>query len=147
MKSEPHPERVGLLERDDTRLVKRDRPGRLDVTTDSCTNGLARGAPRPVRGRKLVPGRTDLCGCLDLVGDLGIALAGVVHEAGLGLLEPQLDLAGWPVAMLGQLQVDDLAIRVLVLAGAFLLAPQEHDQVGVLLDRPGLAQVRQAWLA
>src|SRR5450755_657999 len=82
-----------------------------------------------------------------LVRDPRVALAGVAHEACLGLLEPELDLARGPVAVLGQLEVDHLAIGFLLLAGSFLLAPQEHHEVGVLLDRARLTQVRQTWLA
>src|SRR5665811_2490872 len=68
---------------------------------------------------------------------LGVALGGVADEAGLGLAEPELDLAGGAVAVLGQAQVDDLAVLVVALGGLLLLAPQEQDQVRVLLDGAG----------
>jgi hypothetical protein len=51
-----------------------------------------------------------------------------------------------PVAVLGELEVDDLAVLLLVVLTTFLVAPQEHHEVGVLLDRARLAKVRQAWL-
>src|SRR5688500_17626850 len=74
----------------------------------------------------------------------GIAsLLGVGDEARLALAEPQLRLAGWAVAVLGQPEVDHLAlgVRPCFLGGSLLLAPQEHDQVRVLLDRARFAQV------
>src|SRR5688572_9917360 len=45
--------------------------------------------------------------------DLGEPLPGVAHEPRLALLEPQLDLAGGPVAVLGELEIDDLAVGLL----------------------------------
>ncbi len=81
------------------------------------------------------------------LADLCESLAGVGDEPGLALLEPELDLAGRAVAVLGQLEVDDLAVGVLILRpGTLLVTPQEEDEVGVLLDRPGLAEVGQARL-
>src|ERR1035437_6103090 len=68
---------------------------------------------------------------------LGVACGGVAGEARLALAEPELDLAGGAVAVLGQAQVDDLAVRALVFAGLLLLAPEEEDQVRVLLDGAG----------
>ena len=54
---------------------------------------------------------------LSALAGLGVALAGVGDEPRLPLLEPELDLAGRAVAVLGELEVDDLAVRVLLLAG------------------------------
>src|SRR6185369_7548320 len=78
--------------------------------------------------------------------DLRVPLTCVALEARLALAEPELDVAGGTVAMFGELDVDHLAIHVDVLARLLLLPPQEHDEVGVLLDCAGLAQVRQAGL-
>src|SRR4051812_48078569 len=77
---------------------------------------------------------------------LRITVGGIADEACLSLLEPELDLAGRTVAVLGELQVDDLALLLLVVLTAFLVAPQEHDEVGVLLDRARLPEVRQPGL-
>src|SRR5918994_1341907 len=52
--------------------------------------------------------------------------AGVGNESRLALLEPQLEIAGGPVAVLGELHIDDLAVGVLVLRGAILLAVEEQ---------------------
>jgi hypothetical protein len=46
-----------------------------------------------------------------------------------------LDVAGRAVAVLGELDVDDLAVEIRVLAGLLLLAIEEDDQVRVLFDR------------
>src|SRR6478672_8619964 len=74
---------------------------------------------------------------------LRVTLPGVRDEPRLALLEPELDLSRGAVAVLRQLQVHDLAVRVLIVGAALLLAPQEEDEVGVLLDRARFAQVRQ----
>jgi hypothetical protein len=42
--------------------------------------------------------------------------------------------------VLGERRLIDLALLVLIVGAAFLVAPQEHHEVGVLLDGAGLAQ-------
>src|ERR1700683_180840 len=72
---------------------------------------------------------------------LRIALAGVVHELRVLLLEGQRDFADRPVAVLGDDQIGlsgTLGVLVVV-----LVAVDEHHQVGVLLEVPRLAQVRE----
>jgi hypothetical protein len=56
------------------------------------------------------------------------------------------DAARRAVAVLGQLGVDDLALALGSVRGPLLLAVEEHHEVGVLLDRARLAEVRQARL-
>ncbi len=70
-----------------------------------------------------------------------VALAGVVHELRVLLLEGQRDFADRAVAVLGDDQVRLAgALGLLVVV---LVAVDEHHQVGVLLEVPALAQVRQ----
>ena len=71
-----------------------------------------------------------------MVAVLQVFEAGVVGEIG------QLDAAGGAVALLGD---DDLglAFEVFVLAVVVLLAVDEADYVGVLLDGTGLAEVAE----
>src|SRR5687767_3881850 len=67
-----------------------------------------------------------------------------VLEARVFLHERELDGAGRTVALLSH---DDfgyafhLRIRLPVVGAVLLLAEDEHDEVGVLLERAGLAQV------
>src|ERR1700761_5341693 len=68
-------------------------------------------------------------------------LPGIVGELGVLLLEGQDDLADGAVAVLGDDDVGlALPLGVLVVV---LVAVDEHDQVGVLLNLAGLTQVRQ----
>src|SRR2546421_11212561 len=61
-----------------------------------------------------------------------------VCELRIPLEERELDRVGRPVPVLGQDHLGDpLLIRLVVVV---LVAVDEHDEVGVLLDRPGLAQ-------
>ena len=62
--------------------------------------------------RPLLPGRDGVRPS----ADVGEALPGVVHEARLRLLEPQVDLAGGAVAVLRELELHDLAVGDLVVA-------------------------------
>src|SRR5690349_16396913 len=80
--------------------------------------------------------------------DLGVALARIALEPGLALAEPELDVAGGAVAVLGELEVDDLAVEVarLLARPLLLLAVEEEHEVRVLLDGARLAQVRQSRL-
>ena len=84
---------AGLLLQGTDGKSTRSRSGRCSPTTRT------RSRVEPARRRQL---------------DLGEPLAGVGHEARLALLEPELDLAGRAVAVLGELEVDDLAVGVLV---------------------------------
>src|ERR1022692_530142 len=74
----------------------------------------------------------------------GVAvLAGVVHELRVLLLECERNLADGTIPMLGDDQVrlaGSLGILVVV-----LVAVDEHHQIGVLLEVPRLAQVRELW--
>src|SRR4249920_3558877 len=108
--------------------------------TGPCPSNQAAGAT-PAGCAAAPPMSPDL----RLTG-LRISVGGVAHEAGLLLLEPQLDLTGRPVSMLGQTEVDHLAVLLLIVLTALPVAPQEHHQIGILLDRAGLAQVGQSWL-
>ena len=70
-----------------------------------------------------------------------VALAGVVQELRVLLLERERDFADRAVAVLGDDQVGLAgALGVLVVV---LVAVDEHHQVGVLLEVPRLAQVRE----
>src|ERR1700728_3757292 len=72
---------------------------------------------------------------------LRVALAGVVEELRVLLLERQRDFADGAVAVLGDDQVGLAgALGVLVVV---LVAVDEHHQVGVLLEVPRLAQIRE----
>src|ERR1017187_1852936 len=72
---------------------------------------------------------------------LRIALPGVVQELRVLLLEGERDFADRPVAVLGDDQVGHAgALGVLVVV---LVAVDEHHQVGVLLEVPALAQIRE----
>src|SRR5574341_1003884 len=76
-------------------------------------------------------------------GALALAL-GVVVEPGVLLVEGQLDGAGGPVAVLGQMDFRHPLLRALVavLKGGVHLRPvNENHQVGVLLDGAGIPQV------
>src|SRR5688572_24799599 len=92
-----------------------------------------RASPQVPDGR--LPARASICGNFLTRGD------GV--EAGVRLAELEWHLADRPVAVLGDFRLDQLDLGVRVL---FPIAVQEDHHVGVLLDRPGLAQVRQARL-
>src|SRR6218665_3189661 len=64
---------------------------------------------------------------------------GQVLEARLVLLEEQLDRAGRAIALLAD---DDFGhVRLLALFFLVVVAVDEHDDVGILLDGAGLAQV------
>src|ERR1700681_108772 len=69
-----------------------------------------------------------------------------VLEAGVGLVEVEVHEPGWTVALLAD---DDLGASlqgVSVLVGGpvvHLLPEDEHNQIGVLLDRAGFAKIRQ----
>src|SRR4051812_6861810 len=105
------------------------RGGRRVVARNSCAN-TTRAVKRLGRSGRALP-------------HVGETLAGIVHETRLRLLEPHVDLAGRPVAMLRELELDDLAVGRLVVSAALLLAPQEHHEVRILLDRAGFSQVRE----
>ncbi len=64
---------------------------------------------------------------------------GVAEELGVLLLEGQRDFADRPVAVLGDDQVG--LARTLGVLVVVLVAVDEHHQVGVLLEVPGLAQI------
>src|SRR5664280_2495030 len=68
-----------------------------------------------------------------------------VLEAGEVGAEGQLDASGWAVSLLSD---DDLGLtlHVFVVAVVVLLAVDECDDVGVLLDGAGLAQVAEQGL-
>lgn len=66
-------------------------------------------------------------------------------ETSLRALEPKLHLAGWAIAMLGEFQVDPLAVRcygltIFVITGDSL-PPEEDDDVGILLDAARVPQI------
>ena len=80
------------------------------------------------RGLSLTPGLTRTLRRGGQVGELGVALE-----------EAELDRVGGAVAVLGE---DDLGepLRVGLLAVVVLVAVDEGDEVGVLLDRAGLSR-------
>ena len=81
--------------------------------------------------------RSDRSGCLS--GRASTARE--VHELGVALEEREHDVADRPVAVLGDDHVG--LARALGVAVVVLVAVDEHDDVGVLLDLPRLAQVRE----
>src|SRR6202022_3803881 len=67
-------------------------------------------------------------------------LPGGVDEPGLGLEKHQRHLTGGPVAVLGDDQLGLVALNVRVVQP---FPVQEYDEIGVLLERPGLSQVAE----
>src|SRR5206468_11862156 len=121
----------------DSRRSDRSRASfvRLGINASQSEHGPSRCAGAPPRSAR----RESSAG-------LRVALTGVADEPGLALLEPEVHLAGGPVAVLRELELHDLAVLLGVLPRSLLVAPEEQHQVGVLLDRTGLAQVGEAGL-
>ncbi len=74
-----------------------------------------------------------------------VALANQVNEARLLFHEVELPCTGWAVTVLGNAEVNRLTTGITLL-DAIGLSPQENHHVGILLDRPRLTQVGEAWL-
>src|ERR1700733_7826339 len=72
-------------------------------------------------------------------------LAGEIGEFGEAVEEDQLPGPDRAVPMLGDDQVGK-AVGLLVGVAVVVLAEEEGDDVGVLLDLAGLTQVRELWL-
>src|SRR5581483_11645530 len=101
----------------------------------------ARLYARPPASRRAGPGSraTPRGSARTGVRSLRVALAGVVHELRVLLLKGERDVADRAVAVLGDQQVG-LAGPLALLFRVVLLAVDEHHEVGVLLEVPGLAQ-------
>src|SRR5258706_6135717 len=69
-----------------------------------------------------------------------------ILEAGVGLVEVEVHESGWTVALLADYDFGAPFEGVAVLVRgpvAHLLSEDEHHQIGVLLDRPRFAKVRE----